>query len=205
MIRQNLEAPFLVTTPKISTRERENMRLFRVLMLLLIVFNGLSIVSAQGDGKIKISTNRYIRGGQMIIRLIGLDLLNDLQNGVRLELAGEYCDARKKYLEKIEAEIRWQTSAGFMDYESKRVRFLVDDKEVSIDSTVKNSLNQRSVKWFVLGAAIPLETLQEIAAGRRVEMQIGAFKFELSEDALSKLREFTDRAVTMREEARRSA
>jgi hypothetical protein len=181
------------------------MRLFRLLILLLIVFNGLSIVRAQGDGKIKISTNRYIRGGQMIIRLIGLDLLNDLQNGVRLELAGEYCDARKKYLEKIEAEIRWQTSAGFMDYESKRVRFLVDDKEVSIDSTVKNSLNQRSVKWFLLGASIPFETLQEIAAGSRVEMQIGSFKFELSEDALAKLREFTDKAVTMREEARKSA
>jgi hypothetical protein len=190
-------------TPKISTGEKEKMRLLRVLMLLLIVLNGLFIVRAHSDGKIKISTNRFIRGGQMIIRLIGLDLLNDLQNGVRLDLAGEYCDARKKYLEKIEAEIRWQTASGFMDYESKRVRFLVDDKEVSIDSTVKNGLNQRSVKWFLLGASIPLETLQEIAAGGRVEMQIGSFKFELSEDALSQLREFTNKAVTMREEARR--
>jgi hypothetical protein len=83
------------------------------------------------------------------------------------------------------------------------VRFLVDDKEVSIESTVKNSLSQRSVKWFLLGASIPLETLQKIAAGRRAEMQIGSFKFELSEDALSQLRGFANNSVTMCEEARK--
>jgi hypothetical protein len=189
---------------KISIRKTVSIGLFCVFILLPIVFTGLSIVKAQGDGKIKISTNRYIRGGQMIIQLIGLDLLNDLQNGVRLNLAGEYCGARKKYLEKIEAEIRWQSAAGFLDFENKRVRFLVDDKEVDIDSTVKNSLNQRSVKWFLLRASIPLETLQEIVSGRRVEMDIGAFKFALNDDALSQLREFTNKAITMREEARKS-
>jgi hypothetical protein len=189
---------------KISIRKTVSIGLFCVFILLPIVFTGLSIVKAQGDGKIKISTNRYIRGGQMIIQLIGLDLLNDLQNGVRLNLAGEYCGARKKYLEKIEAEIRWQSASGFLDFENKRVRFLVDDKEVDIDSTVKNSLNQRSVKWFLLRASIPLETLQEIVSGRRVEMDIGAFKFALNDDALSQLREFTNKAITMREEARKS-
>jgi hypothetical protein len=188
----------------VSIRKKGSRGLCCVFILSLIVFTGLSIVRAQGDGKIKISTNRYIRGGQMIIQLIGLDLLNDLQNGVRLNLAGEYCDARKKHLEKIEAEVRWQSASGFLDFENKRVRFLVDGKEVSIDSTVKNSLNQRSVKWFLLGASIPLETLQEIAAGGRVEMQIGAFKFALNDDALSKLREFTNKAFTMREEAGKS-
>jgi hypothetical protein len=189
---------------KISIMKNGSLRLFCVSILSLIVITGISIVRAQGDVKIKISTNRYIRGGQMIIQLIGLDLLNDLQNGVRLDLAGEYCGARKKYLEKIEAEIRWQSTSGFLDFENKRVRFLVDDKELDVDSRVKNSLNQRSVKWFLLGATIPLETLQEIAAGRRVEMQIGAFKFALNDDAISKLREFTNRAVTMREEVGKS-
>ena len=140
----------------------------------------------------------------MVIQLIGLDLLNDLQNGVRLDLAGEYCDARKKNLEKIDAEIRWQSSLSSFDFENKRVRFLVDGKEVSIDSTVKNSLNQGSVRSLLLSASIPLETLREIVAGGRVEMQIGAFKFKLNDGALSMLREFADKAITIRGEARGS-
>jgi hypothetical protein len=173
-------------------------------MLSLIVFTGPSAVRAQGDGKIKISTNRFIRGGQAIIQLIGLDLLNDLRNGVRLDLAGEYCDANKKYLEKIEAEIRWQSASGHLDFENKQVRFLVDGKEVSIDSAVTNSLNQGSVRSLLLRSSIPLETLREITAGRHVEMQIGALKFELKDDVLLKLREFTDKAVRMRMEVGKS-
>jgi hypothetical protein len=75
----------------------------------------------------------------------------------------------------------------------------VDDKEVSIDSAVTTSFNQGSVRSLLLRSSIPLETLREITAGRRVEMRIGAFKFELKDDALSKLREFTGKAARMRE------
>jgi hypothetical protein len=189
---------------KISVRKKDNVGLFLALIVSLTVLAGPSVVRAQDDGKIKISTNRFIRGGQMVIQLIGLDLLNDLQNGVRLNLAGEYCDARNKYLENIDAEIRWQSTSNFFDFENKRVRFLVDDKEVSIDSAVRNGVNNGSVKWFLLAASIRPETLRDISSGRRVEMQIGAFKFKLNDDALSKLREFADKAITMREEARKS-
>lgn len=185
---------------KISIRKKGDNGLFCALMLSLIVFTGLSVVRAQDDGKIKISTNRFIRGGQVIIQLIGLDLLNNLRDGVRLDLSGEFCDAKRNYMEKIEAEIRWQSASGYLDFENKRVLFLVDDKEVSIDSAMRNSLNQGSVRSLLLRCSIPLETLSEITAGRRVEMQIGAFKFELKDDALSKLREFTDKAVRTRRE-----
>jgi hypothetical protein len=189
---------------KVSIGKKGDIGLFCSLILSLIVFSAPFIVRAQDDGKIRISTNRFIRGGQTIIQLIGLDLLNDLRDGVRLDLAGEYCDANKKYLEKIEAEIRWQSASGPLDFENKRVRFLVDGKEVSIDSAVTNSLNQGSVRSLLLRSSIPLETLREITAGRHVEMQIGALKFELKEDVLSKLREFTDKAIRMRMEVGKS-
>jgi hypothetical protein len=189
---------------KVSIGKKGDIGLFCSLILSLIVFTAPSIVRAQDDGKIRISTNRFIRGGQTIIQLIGLDLLNDLRDGVRLDLAGEYCDANKKYLEKIEAEIRWQSASGSLDFENKGVRFLVDDKEVSIDSAVMTSLNQGSVRSLLLRSSIPLETLRGITAGRRVEMRIGAFKFELKDDALSKLREFTAKAARIREDIGKS-
>jgi hypothetical protein len=91
-----------------------------------------------------------------------------------------------------------------LDFENKGVRFLVDDKEVSIDSAVTTSFNQGSVRSILLRSSIPLETLREITAGRRVEMRIGAFKFELKDDALSKLREFTGKAARMREDIGKS-
>ncbi|HEY6403121.1 MAG TPA: hypothetical protein VI479_17005 [Blastocatellia bacterium] len=187
-----------------SIGKKGDIGLFCAFTLSLIVFTGPAIVQAQSEGKIKVSTNRFIRGGQIIIQLVGLDILNDLRNGVRLDLAGEYCGARSKYLEKIEAEIRWQSASGPLDFEDKRVRFLVDDKEVSIDSEVSYSLNQVSVKSLLLRASIPLETLREITAGGRVEMRIGAFKFALKDDALTKIREFTDKAVAMREDEGKS-
>jgi hypothetical protein len=189
---------------KISVRKKGNIGLFRALTVSLTILAGVPVVQAQDDGKIKISTNRFIRGGQIVIQLIGLDLLNDLQNGVRLNLAGEYCNARNKYLEQIDAEISWQSTLSFYDFEDKRVRFLADGKEVVIDSAVRNSANNGSVKRFLLVASIRLETLHEISAGSRVELQIGAFKFKLNDDALSKLREFADKAITIREEARKS-
>jgi hypothetical protein len=188
----------------ISIGKKGGIGLFLAFTLSLIVFAGSAIVQAQDEGKIKVSTNRFIRGGQIIIQLVGLDILNDLRNGVRLDLTGEYCGARNKYLEKIEAEIRWQSASGPLDFEDKRVRLLVDDKEVSIDSAVNYSLNQGSVKSFLLRASIPLETLREITAGGRVEMRIGAFKFALKDDALTKIREFTDKAVAMREDMGKS-
>jgi hypothetical protein len=189
---------------KISVSKKDNIGLFRALIVSLAILTNLSVVHAQEDGKIKVSTNRFIRGGQVVIQLIGLDVLDDLQNGVRLNLAGEYCDARKKYLEKIDAEIRWQSTLSLFDFENTRVRFLVDGKEVSIDSAAKNNANQGSVKHFLLVASIPLETLREISAGGHVEMQIGAFKFRMNDDALSKLREFADKAITIRQGARKS-
>jgi hypothetical protein len=189
---------------KVSIGKKGYIGLFCSLILPLIVFTAPFIVRAQDDGKIRISTNRFIRGGQTIIQLIGLDLLNDLRDGVRLDLAGEYCDAKRKYLEKIEAEIKWQSASGSLDFENKGVRFLVDDKEVSVDSAVKTSLNQGSVRSLLLRSSIPLETLREITAGRHVEMRIGAFKFELKDDALSKLREFTGKAARMREDIGKS-
>jgi hypothetical protein len=188
----------------ISIGKKGDIGLFCAFTLSLIVFTNLAAVQAQGEGKIKVSTNRFIRGGQIIIQLVGLDILNDLRNGVRLDLTGEYCDARNKRLEKIEAEIRWQSASGILDFEDKGVRLLVDDKEVSIDSAVNNNLHQGSVRSLLLKAYIPLETLREIATGRRVEMRIGAFKFELKDDALAKIREFTDKAVAMREDAGKS-
>jgi hypothetical protein len=188
----------------ISIGKKSDIGIFCALTMSLIVFTTPFIVRAQGEGKIKVSTNRFIRGGQIIIQLVGLDILNDLRNGVRLDLTGEYCDERNKRLEKIEAEIRWQSASGSLDFEDKGVRLLVDDKEVSIDSAVNNSFNQGSVRSLLLRASIPLETLREITAGRRVEMRIGAFKFELKHDALAKIREFTDKAVAMREDAGKS-
>jgi len=93
---------------------------------------------------------------------------------------------------------------SLFDFENTRVRFLVDGKVVSIDSAAKNTANQGSVKYFLLVASIPLETLREIGAGEYVEMQIGAFKFKMNDDALSKLREFADKAITIRQDARKS-
>ena len=146
------------------------------------------------------------------VALSSLVLLRDQESLLTASLNGDW-DQRHAVVEKANREeqskykvwmrLEWKSTKPF-PIGNEDLHFLADDRQVDLGKILvffpMAPVESGDPYLARMTAKIPLNYLEQITVAQQVEMRLGEFKLNLDQNALSKLKEFADRAVQIRSE-----
>lgn len=159
----------------------------------------------------KVQVTRHESLDKVTLKLTPLALLRNAESLFTFTLRGEW-DNRDALLEKsnredkseykVWMEFEWKSVNPFQTG-SEELQFLVDDQLIEGGrATILQIPPLQPTGSFSarITAKIPLNYLERVATAQRAKMQLGGFVITLDQIVLSKLREFTEKALEIRED-----
>lgn len=145
--------------------------------------------SADNDGKsqIEVKTDRF--SGKSTVSLKPQILLDTPKHKVTMQLES---------LDDFAGVTFESSSDEYMDFGDKQLHFLVDGKRIFIDTASQQNtpFSQQTqdekgrTNYTALISSLGIAQLEEIVAGKTVEMRLGTVKLTLSQPVLESLREY---------------